>query len=390
MTSAPVLVALLGVLGMALAVPATAVLIRWGHRRGVLDSPGAAGHVKTLRLVPNIGGVAVAFAVLGPAAVGLGTMHLLTVERVQEAFPALAASLARLPQVAFPAWVVVLGALAMHLLGVVDDRRALRALPKLGLQVTVALGTVLAADIRVLTLLDQYPAGAALSVALTVAWVVVVCNSLNFLDNMDGLAGGVGAIGGLALCVGACMARQWMTAAMLALLCGAVVGFLCFNAPWTRTRTARIFMGDGGSLLIGFLLAVLAVRIVFVNPDDPTYALGTHWYGVLAPLVILAVPLYDAVSVTLLRLRQGRNPMVGDQQHFSHRLVQRGLTRRGAVLVIWALAGVCGVSGLLLGTAASWQAGLIAVQVLLVLGTLAGLELPMLGRMGAQGRSTNP
>lgn len=382
---APVAVLALGFVAALLAAPLTAWLIRLGHRAGVLDSAGAAGHVKVLRNVPNIGGVAITLAVGLPLLLGLTLATLLPAERLASWAPSLSTSLQRLPDILRPAWALLAGMTAMHVLGLVDDRRALPPIPKLLLQVAIAAGTVVAGDIRVLTLLDAYPGGHALSAALTTVWIVALCNSVNFLDNMDGLAGGVAAIGAAALCTAACIARQWLTAGMLALLVGALVGFLVFNAPWTRARTARIFMGDGGSLPVGFLLAVLAVRIVFVNPSEPGYALGTAWYGVLAPLVILAVPLYDTFTVTVLRLAQGKSPMVGDDQHFSHRLVMRGLTRRGAVAVIWALAGICGVSGLLLGTAAPWQALLIGVQVALVLGALAGLERPMLLRMHADG-----
>jgi UDP-GlcNAc:undecaprenyl-phosphate GlcNAc-1-phosphate transferase len=128
------------------------------------------------------------------------------------------------------------------------------------------------------------------------------------------------------------------------------------------------------------------MQITFTAPEDLEYALGTRWYGVLSPLVILAVPLYDAFTVSVLRLVQGKSPMVGDQQHFSHRLVMRGLSRRGAVLLICALAATCGVSGLLLGTAAPWQAVLIGGQVAVVLATIAALERPMLARMAEDRR----
>jgi UDP-GlcNAc:undecaprenyl-phosphate/decaprenyl-phosphate GlcNAc-1-phosphate transferase len=383
--SAPAAVAALGVLAAALAVPLTAMLIRLGHRAGALDSAGVAGHFKELRRVPNIGGIAMAAAIGVPLAGGLGMASLLDANRLEQLAPALVSSVQRLPDTLRPAWAILLGMVAMHVVGLVDDRRALPALPKLLAQVVIAAAVVLVGDIRALTLLDGYPGGFALSTALTTLWIVALCNSVNFLDNMDGLAGGVAAIGALCLCLAASLAHQWLTAGLLALLVGALAGFLVFNAPWTARRTARIFMGDGGSLMVGFLLAVLSVRIVFVNPSEPGYALGTAWYGVLAPLVILAVPLYDTTVVTVLRLSQGRRPWIGDDQHFSHRLVLRGLSRRGAVLVLWALAAICGVSGLLLGTSAPWQAVLIAVQVALVLGTLAGLERPMLQQLHTDG-----
>ena len=97
-------------------------------------------------------------------------------------------------------------------------------------------------------------------------------------------------------------------------------------------------------------------------------------YGVFMPLIVLAIPLYDFVAVTTIRLAQGRNPLVGDQQHFSHRLVQRGLSQRGAVVVIWAAAAVTGIGGVSLGRLAGWQAALVGAQTLLVLMMIALLE----------------
>jgi UDP-GlcNAc:undecaprenyl-phosphate GlcNAc-1-phosphate transferase len=165
--------------------------------------------------------------------------------------------------------------------------------------------------------------------------------------------------------MGACLVNhQWFIAATLALLIGAVGGFLVFNFP-----PATIFMGDRGSLVIGFVLAVLTVRTTYLHPE-----LGGGWYGVFMPLVVLAIPLYDFTTVTVIRLRQGRSPFVGDQQHFSHRLVRRGLSTRGAVVVIWAATAVTGIGGVALGSLQAWQAVLVGAQTVLVLAVLALLE----------------
>ena len=361
----------------------TRLLVSVGHRAGALDSAGAAGHVKELRPVPNIGGVAISAAVLVPLAAALALAAGLGPDRLAEWAPSLAESARRLEATARPALAILLGAFALHVTGLLDDRRALPPLPKLAVQVGVAVGAAWLGDIRALTLLDAHAGGPWLSVALTSAFIVALVNAVNFLDNMDGLSGGVSAIASASLCVAACVSRQWATAGVLALLCGGLLGFLALNFPWRPGQRARIFMGDGGSLPVGFLLATLAVQITFTAPGDPGYALGSRWYGALAPLVVLAVPLYDSVVVTLLRLSQGKSPMVGDHQHFSHRLVMRGLSQRGSVLLICALGAVCGVGGLLLGTAEPWQAALIGLQTVLVLGALAALEQPMLARMRA-------
>ncbi|HYE02798.1 MAG TPA: hypothetical protein VD963_06150 [Phycisphaerales bacterium] len=160
-------------------------------------------------------------------------------------------------------------------------------------------------------------------------------------------------------------------AALLALLLGALLGFLWFNFPilGARPRRATIFMGDGGSLVVGFLLGFLTARTTYYTPAG-----GGAWYGVLMPVVVLAVPLYDLAAVTAIRLWQGRSPLVGDLNHLSHRLVRRGLSRRSAVLVIWGLTAATAIGGISLGRLEGWQAALVGAQTALVLGVLAVLE----------------
>ena len=166
-----------------------------------------------------------------------------------------------------PAAAILAGACVLHVAGLVDDRRALPPVPKLAVQVAVAVCVSWLGDIRALTLLDAHVGGPWLSVLLTSTFIVALVNAVNFLDNMDGLSGGVSAIAAAALCVAACVARQWATAGVLSLLCGGLLGFLAFNFPWRAGQRARIFMGDGGSLPVGFLLATLAVRITFTAPE---------------------------------------------------------------------------------------------------------------------------
>ena len=216
---------------------------------------------------------------------------------------------------------------------------------------------------------DSLGMGSMPSIIITVVWIVIITNAVNFMDNMDGLAGGVSAIAGSFLMAAAILNEQWFIAATLAVLVGSILGFLVYNI-----NPAKIFMGDGGSLVIGFALAVLVARTTFYNPAEQGTGLGSGWYGIFMPLAILAVPLYDLFTVSILRISQGRSPMVGDQQHYSHRLVMRGLSRRGAVFVIWGIAAVTGMSGVFLAHLAPWQAILVGVQILLILVMLGVLE----------------
>ncbi len=352
--------ALIGV-GLAISLPATAAARAVGRARRAFDTAGAPGHVKVLRPVPNSGGVAIYLAIVPPMALGLAAAWLVAPGSWQRSLPAVHEHLSRIRETT-PAAAAMLAALtALFVLGWVDDRRSLGPWIKLAVQVGCA--TVLASwfDVRLLEL-ALLPAW--VSVLLTVGWIVVVTNAINFIDNMDGLAAGVSAVAASCFMAACLVNQQWFVAAALALLIGALLGFLVFNFP-----PATIFMGDRGSLVIGFLLAVLTVRTTYYDPQ-----LGGGWYGVFMPLVVLAIPLYDFTTVTLIRIVQGRSPFVGDQQHFSHRLVARGSSPRGAVVVIWCLTAVTGIGGVALASLPAWQAVLVGVQTGLVLVTIAVQE----------------
>ena len=346
-------------LGFALSAPFTGVLARLGMRVGALDTPGAKGHVKELRKVPNIGGIAIFWSTVLPLATGLLVLYAMP-ERVVEWAPAIEPYLARAQSTQGDWAVILIGALALHAMGLYDDRRALAAWPKLFLQLAVAFGTTVFSDVRLLyTFLEHYPGGEVLSIVITVAWIIVIVNAVNFIDNMDGLAAGIGAIAALCFMVATILNGQWFIASALALLAGSLAGFLVWNIP-----PARIFMGDGGSLFIGYILACLAARTTFVDTAHPDYALGTAWYGIFMPLLVLAIPLYDGVYVTVWRVRRGKSPFVGGHEHISHRLVQLGLSKRRAVFVLWLLTAVTAMSGIGLGLMKPWQAALVGAQLL--------------------------
>ncbi len=349
--------------GFLISAPLTRLLITVGRKAGALDSPGAAGHHKVLRDVPNTGGLGIFLAVTLPMGAGLAAAWLLPPEAWQRLGLG-AVDLKRVCGSTSTALATIAGMGAMCLLGSYDDRRPLGALTKLAAQVAVAALIVGFFDVRLLTLL-----GTPLSIAVTILWIIAVTNAVNFIDNMDGLAAGTCAIAASLFCAACVVNGQWFIAATLALLVGALCGFLVFNFP-----PARIFMGDGGSLTIGFLLAVLTARTTYWNQADPGYALGGGWYAVFMPVVVLAIPLYDLASVTLIRLLQRRNPMVGDQQHFSHRLVKRGLSPRGAVVVIWSLTAATGIGGVSLGRLPAWMALLVGVQAAMILLVIVVLE----------------
>ena len=367
------------VAGFAVALPATWAARAFGRRLNALDSGGVKGQVKEApRRVPNTGGIGIFLGVGLPLAAAMLALSTGLADSLAAQFPAfqthLPGLIKRLPEAA----ALLAGLLILHLIGVIDDRRPLGPFSKLAAMLLIAGAIVTYTDTRLLELLDHYPLGYAISVALTILWIVVITNAFNFLDNMDGLSGGIAAICAGTLLANALVAQQWFVAGMLAMVVGALLGFLIFNFPWRRTG-ASVFMGDGGSLVVGFLLAFLSVRITWAGMSTgqdggETAGLGAPMWAVLTPLIVLAVPLYDFASVTIIRLSQGRSPFVGDLQHFSHRLVRHGLSKRAAVLVIYGCTAVTGIGAIALPKLDGWQAALVGVQTLLVLMVIALYE----------------
>jgi UDP-GlcNAc:undecaprenyl-phosphate/decaprenyl-phosphate GlcNAc-1-phosphate transferase len=257
--------------------------------------------------------------------------------------------------------------LVMHAMGIVDDRKALGPFVKLFVQLGVASILVMGFKMRALTALDKLELGPAPSIIVTVLWIVAITNAFNFLDNMDGLSAGVAAVCTTAFLITALSIQQWFVAATLALLLGALLGFLFWNFT-----PAKIFMGDSGSLVIGFVLGVLTIRTTYLRQGVDW---GAGWYAIFAPVIVLALPLYDLIVVSIIRISRGKSPFVGDTNHFSHRLVARGMSRRTAVLCLYLVTATTSVGAILLPQVGSeWAAFLIFGQTLLVLGVVALLE----------------
>lgn len=239
---------------------------------------------------------------------------------------------------------ILLGATLISLFGFADDRWGLGALAKLG-------GQVLAGAVLVLggTQVHLFP-HPWMNWALTIVWVVGITNALNFLDNMDGLSGGVATIAAAFFLLLAAMntPRQVLVGAMAAALIGACVGFLRYNL-----NPATIFMGDTGSLFIGFVLAALAIKLRFLG--------NTPLVTWMVPVCVLALPIFDTALVVAGRLRRGVNPFTtAGKDHLSHRLHALGLTRREAVLTCYLLAGACGLVGVYLTQARPLEAYVVA------------------------------
>ncbi|HEV3121254.1 MAG TPA: MraY family glycosyltransferase [Isosphaeraceae bacterium] len=361
------LVAGLGLLGVSFAVSAVLCILvrRVAPRFGLIDAPG--GRKAHRAPTPLGGGVAiwlttVLVLALGAAALWLG----------QSQFPPeLAQHIGGLWERSGElVWIMSLAS-AVMVMGLCDDRWGLDWKLRLGVQ--LGLSTLLVISGVRLTLYPPFasrdPTSALvigwtiLTGGLTVLWIVGLTNAFNFLDNMDGLAASVGLIAALLFAGAQLAVRSLFVPAVLLVVVGALAGFLVHNR-----YPARLFMGDAGSNFLGFLLGSLTVAGTFSRPEY------SH-YSVLAPLLVMAVPLYDTCSVVLIRLREGRSPFQADRRHFSHRLVERGLTPPRAVWTIDLVTLASGLGALLLHRASAQAACVILAQTVCLLGVVALLEV---------------
>jgi UDP-GlcNAc:undecaprenyl-phosphate/decaprenyl-phosphate GlcNAc-1-phosphate transferase len=313
---------------LASTVVLTPLMIRLARRVGFLDHPGPRKiHAAPM---PYGGGIVVAVAVLAGGFYAARTTI----------------------------WpVTALGSLMILVLGVVDDRRRLSAGMKLLVQTIVATGVAVGGD-----RLQMFDIPAPVSIAVTVLWILAVTNAFNLLDHMDGLSGGVALLAGSAFLIVGLQTGQTHLLGMIVPLLGALAGFLVFNFP-----PAKIFLGDAGSQFIGFWLACLTVSFTFY---DHHYRLYTYF----VPLAVLAVPLFDTSSVLLIRLLTRKPLFEGDTNHLAHRLTDLGMSRRAAVLTVYALALATGISAMLLYHVTQTGAVLILVQLLLTFGIITLLE----------------
>ena len=336
------------------------------RRAGAFDSAPMQGQIKPEhRRIPNTGGIAIALGVLLPLTVASVGISVLDPDALPSVLDPVRDHLPGLKSMLPLGWTLIACVLGLHVLGLIDDRRPMGPMAKLVIMLLPGLIFAAFFDTRLMTLLDANVGGTWLSILITIVWFTAIINAMNFIDNMDGLSGGIAFIAATMLLIATLLNGQWFVAAVSALLVGSVLGFLIFNFP-----PAKIFMGDGGSLIIGLLLAFLTVRTTYTPMDDSTGG----WYAVLMPVVILAIPLYDFVTVTLIRISQGKSPFVGDMQHFSHRIRDRGLGARSTILVIYALTLATGISGLLMTRALPWQAVVLGIQVLALLSSIALFE----------------
>lgn len=307
---------------MVLAFSVTPLAQRTARRIGMVDQPSA----RKQHTVPTplLGGAAIYLAVI-VALILLGDRFYVN-------------------QVAG----IFLGATLVSFMGLWDDRRGLSPWVKLAIQF-VAAGILALTDVRIS--LFPWP---ALNVAATLLWVVGITNAMNLLDNMDGLSGGIAAIAALFFLLFAAMSRQYLVGALAAALVGACVGFLFYNV-----NPARIFMGDTGSLFLGFTLAAVGIKLRF--PDNSAFV---TW---MVPVFVLAVPIFDTSLVIISRLRRGLNPLTTPgKDHLSHRLARLTGSPREAVLICYLIGFIAGVLATFITQASVIEGYAVGAAALLV------------------------
>jgi UDP-GlcNAc:undecaprenyl-phosphate GlcNAc-1-phosphate transferase len=251
---------------------------------------------------------------------------------------------------------VLLGATLVTGLGLWDDRYGMKPLIKLAGLVLAGLVLILVADIQVTLLRPNW-----LNIGVTLFWLLGIANAINFLDNMDGLAAGLTSVAAGFFLILAVLEGLSLVSALAAATLGASLGFLYHNF-----QPASLFMGDAGSLLLGYILAVLGMKLEF--PNRP---LASTW---LIPIIVLALPVFDTTLVVISRLRRGHPVYLGGKDHISHRLVSRfGMSPERAVLTLYYCAIALGLIALIVREALPWQAWSIGGALMAVF--LAGLIL---------------
>ena len=216
----------------------------------------------------------------------------------------------------------LLPAAVLGLMGLIDDLQGLPALPRLIAQTIVA---ILVAIFMLNRELDAMPFGSQLiNDVIIVVWIVAICNSINFFDNLDGGAAGTVAISTLGISLIAAYQGQELVTALACVTCGATVGFLLWNKS-----PAKIYMGDAGALFLGVLIAVLTIRL------DPGISPPINSLAILP--MLLAVPILDTCIVVFSRIRRGISPFTGGKDHLSHRLMRKGISKTSSVFCLWSM-----------------------------------------------------
>ncbi len=303
--------AILGLAAFALTGLLTWPVRALAIRLGAMDTPNLARKTQA-EPDPYLGGVSIALGVSITtfAALFFSDENTLIIERGLTA---------------------IIPALLLGAVGLIDDLRSLPAWPRLIVQTVI--GTLIAFVLVQTGTLGIAFNNDVINTLVTVLWIVGICNSINFFDNMDGAASGAVAIAALGVFFIAFDRGQVLLSALTIVTAGATIGFLMWNKS-----PAKIYMGDAGALFLGIIISVATIRL---NPG-----ITPAWQSLAIPVILLAVPLLDTCVAVFSRLARGLSPLTGGKDHLSHRLVRAGLSRPMAAISLWSASGVCALFAL--------------------------------------------
>ena len=263
---------------------------------------------------------------------------------------------------------ILLGAAIIVVLGVVDDIMALPAMLKFVVQIIAAAipathGVVIQAFSNPnIFSKNLYWVLGWLSIPVTILWIVAITNAVNLIDGLDGLANGVSAISATTMLVIALLASEGQVAIVLAALVGACVGFMPYNM-----NPAKMFMGDTGATLLGYILATMSIQGLF------------KYYAVISfvvPFLILGLPIFDTAFAFIRRIAHGQSPMHADRSHIHHRLIDMGLNQKQAVATLYVISAILGLSAVVLTTGGEQKAMLLFAALCIVAVVAARVVFP--------------
>lgn len=318
----------LGIAALVLALIFVPLAMKLAYKIGAVDKPNARKvHTK---IMPRMGGL------------GIYLAYIIVVLATQKMNMQLAG--------------LLLGSTILVVLGIFDDMKDLNAKFKLLIQVLAAV-IVMAFGVRIEFMTNVFGGGAIyldiLSLPITLLWIVGITNAINLIDGLDGLAGGIATIAALSMAVVGWIYGQYLMASMAIILAGATMGFLRYNF-----HPAKVFMGDTGSLFLGFNLSVLAIMGV---------AKSVTFISLAAPVLVLGVPIFDTFFAILRRKMNHKPIFAADKDHLHHRLLGMGFSHRKTVLIIYAISFFLALSAILITYLSTAEAVAVVAIVLSVI-----------------------
>lgn len=314
-------------LGAVLSLSFTPLFQKIAEKTDFMDRPKCEDHKKHAKATPLMGGAAMFSAWILAIIMGYIAVNAFNSGTFSRD---LSDNVSGVNYVGGRVFFICLGAFLATALGLIDDKFALKAGTKFFGQFLIAAIAVSFGGIKISVFFNN----PVIIWCISVFWIMLLINAINFFDNMDGLAVGTVTIAMALFTAVAAMNGQYFIAVFGALTCGVCVGFWFFNHT-----PATIFMGDSGSHLLGYLLAVMSASVTYFSRD---YSLTR--FPILIPLFILAIPLFDAFSVVVIRLYHHKPIYVGDHNHLSHRFVKMGMSRKRAVQMVHLMALIIGLS----------------------------------------------